>query len=180
MNIFYIEGEIILIKLKQNNITKKRIAAVFAEGFYDDPFYVHMLPDPQTRLQVLEIFFRLYMDVFGKYGDVVATSEDLGAVAYVYYQNRAGRRVTFLKDLGCAMFKAVDLLRYMKVNQICHMVKMLNKLSSAWIEKQAGDHYIHLDLIVVKEEARGTGKAKHILGYIIDEAAHEQDRRAHV
>lgn len=170
---FYIEGEIILIKLKQNNITKKRIAAVLAEGFYEDPLYVHMLPDPKTRLQILEIFFRIYIDVFGKYGDIVATSEDLGAVAYIYYEERRGKRSVFLKDLGCAMIKAVDLLRYMKFNEVYKMIKMLKVMSSDWIYNYVDSKYIHLDLIVVKEEARGKGKAKHIIGYIIEEASME-------
>ncbi|MGL4798525.1 MAG: GNAT family N-acetyltransferase [Cellulosilyticaceae bacterium] len=129
-----------------------------------------MLPDPQTRLQILEIFFCIYIDVFGKYGDIVATSEDLGALAYIYYEERSGKRLTFIKDMGCAFLKAMDLLKYMKMQEVKKFLKTLKVMSSEWIYDQIEGQYIHLDLIVVKEEARGKGKAKQIIGYIINEA----------
>lgn len=159
--------------MKQNNITKKRIAEVFAEGFSNDPLYVHLLPDETKREAVLKLFFKLYIDLFGKGGDFLATSDDLGAIAFVYYSNRAGSRAQFYKDLWRTAIKGLELLKYMKVTQLYQMIKALTIMSSDWIEEKVGDHYIHLDLIVVKEEARGKGKAKHILSYIIDEATRE-------
>lgn len=130
-----------------------------------------MLPDANTRLQVLEIFFRIYIDVFGKYGDIVATSDDLGALAYIYYEERQGNQTVFIKDAAGAVFKSLDFLKYIKAKQVIKMMKLLNIMSSKWINGQVKGKYIHLDLIVVKEEARGQGKAKQIIGYIINEAS---------
>lgn len=133
-----------------------------------------MIPDDTKRLPALKVFFKLYIDLFGKYGDILATSDDLGAIAFVYYNERESSKALFYKDLGHTLLKGVDLLNYIKVSEICHMIKLLKTMSSDWIEDYVGESYIHFDLVAVKEEARGTGKAKCLLSYVIDEAQKQQ------
>lgn len=130
-----------------------------------------MLPDEHTRLQVLEIFFRIYIDIYGKYGDIVATSEDFGGLAYIYYEDRPKHKIGHMKDLMLAVFKCIDFLRYVPCKKVIQMIKTLKVMSSEWIYKSVKGNYIHLDLIVVKEEARGKGKSKQILNYVINEAS---------
>ncbi|MGL4362299.1 MAG: GNAT family N-acetyltransferase [Cellulosilyticaceae bacterium] len=122
-------------------------------------------------MQILQIFFRIYIDIYGKYGDVVATSEDLGGLAYIFYEERFKNNWIIIKDSCCSIFRVLDLLKFMNIREIYHMFKSLKRVSRRWINSNIESDYIHLDLIVVKEEARGHGKCKQIIGYIINEAS---------
>ena len=88
------------------------MAHLFAEAFYDDPLYLYMFPDNTTRIEVLELFFRTYLDIYGKYGDIVTTSEDLTAIAYIYYEERFENKLLYYKDLFFATFRLIDFLRF--------------------------------------------------------------------
>ncbi|MEF9958444.1 MAG: GNAT family N-acetyltransferase [Niameybacter sp.] len=161
---------IILIRIKQNNLTRKRIAHLFADAFYDDPLYVYIFPNDETRLEALEVFFKLYLDIFGKYGELVTTSEDMTAIAYIYYEERFTSRSVYYRDLFYATCKLTDFLRFVKVDDICRMLKTVRHMSSEWIHQKVEGDYIHLDLLAVQREYRGLGKAKILVDYAIQEA----------
>lgn len=146
------------------------MAHLFAEAFYDDPLYLYMFPDSHTRLQTLELFFKIYLDIYGKYGDIVTNSEDLTAIAYIYYEERFVSRILYYKDLFFASFKLVDFLKLIPFKDIKRMVKTVRKMSSTWINQSVEGNYIHLDLLAVRKDYRGLGKAKQLIDYVISEA----------
>ncbi|MDA3732639.1 GNAT family N-acetyltransferase [Niameybacter massiliensis] len=161
---------VILIRIKQNNLTRKRMAHLFADAFYDDPLYVYIFPDDKTRLEALEVFFKMYLDVLGKYGELVTNSEDMTAVAYIYYEERFKSKSLYYKDLFLASLRLTDFLRYVKVRDVYRMLKTVHHLSSEWIHHNVEGNYIHLDLLAVQREYRGLGKAKALVDYAIQEA----------
>lgn len=165
-----LEGEIILIRIKQNDFTKKRMAHLFAEAFYNDPLYLYMFPNDQTRLEALQLFFKIYLDIYGKYGDIVTTSEDLTAIAYIYYEERLANKLVYYKDLFFNSFKLIDFIRLIGIRDMKRMIKTVQKMSSEWIKDSVEGNYIHLDLIAVQKDCRGVGKAKQLISYAINEA----------
>lgn len=165
---------IILIRIKQNKLTRKRIAHFFADAFYDDPLYTYIFPDDKTRLEALEVFFRIYLDIFGKYGELVTTSEDMTAIAYIYYEERFKSKTLYYKDLFFASLSLTDFLKFVKVKDIYRMIKTVHHMSSEWIHEQVDGNYIHLDLLAVRREYRGLGKAKPLVDYAIQEAKARQ------
>ena len=147
------------------------MAHLFAEAFYDDPLYQYMFPNATTRMEVLELFFKGYLDIYGKYGDIVTTSEDLTAIAYIYYQERFDNKWLYYKDLFFAMFRLIDFLKFLKIKDINRMLKIVKNLScSSWVEDMIEGDYIHLDLLAVQRDYRGLGKAKQLIEYVINEA----------
>ncbi|MBU3810622.1 MAG: GNAT family N-acetyltransferase [Candidatus Niameybacter stercoravium] len=146
------------------------MAHLFAEAFYDDPLYLYMFPDDTTRIEVLELFFRTYLDIYGKYGDIVTTSEDLTAIAYIYYEERFENKLLYYKDLFLATFRLIDFLRFISLKDIRRMIKTVKRMSSNWIDEVVQGNYIHLDLLAVQRDYRGLGKAKQLIEYVINEA----------
>ncbi|WP_053983883.1 GNAT family N-acetyltransferase [Niameybacter massiliensis] len=146
------------------------MAHLFADAFYDDPLYVYIFPDDKTRLEALEVFFKMYLDVLGKYGELVTNSEDMTAVAYIYYEERFKSKSLYYKDLFLASLRLTDFLRYVKVRDVYRMLKTVHHLSSEWIHHNVEGNYIHLDLLAVQREYRGLGKAKALVDYAIQEA----------
>ena len=133
-----------------------------------------MLPQRETRKEVLIIFFKIYLDIYGKYGDIVATSDDLCGLAYIYYSDRPVKKMTYLSDCCKGVIKSFDFLRYISFKRVIYMLKTLNIMSSEWIKTfTQTEEYIHLDLIVVHPGHRGEGKSKQILNYVIAEANRE-------
>ena len=146
------------------------MAHLFAEAFYNDPLYLYMFPNDQTRLEALELFFKIYLDIYGKYGDIVTTSEDLTAIAYIYYEERFVNKLLYYKDLFFTSFRLIDFVKLIGLRDIKRMVRTVQKMSSEWIKGSVDGNYIHLDLIAVQRDYRGLGKAKQLIGYVVNEA----------
>ncbi len=82
------------------------------------------------------------------------------------FKQAKGYKRTILANVG----QGVDFLRYITIKDMLHMGRSLKTFSSAWIEEHVSGDYIHLDLIVVKQDVRNKGKAKQIIEYVIEEA----------
>lgn len=129
-----------------------------------------MFPDDATRLAVMKLYFEIYLDIFAKYGDLVTTSEDLQDIAYIYYEERFKKDLNYALSLVKAGIKGLGLLHYISIKTVWGMLQTICHTSSAWIYEVTDKAYIHLDLIAVKKECRGQGKAKHLMRYVILQA----------
>lgn len=142
-----------------------KVAEVFAECFMEDHLYQYIFPEEQVRQKVLIIFFRAYIDLWGKYGEMIATSLDLEGIAYIY-DNSLFKGGTRYKLEECwYQIKTLKMLRYINMKQWCQFHRTLAYMSSDWILNHIQQDYIHLDLISVHKDYRGKGLAKGLIQY---------------
>lgn len=158
-----IRSEIILVRIQNNRYTRKRIAKIFAECFEEDMLYQDMIPDELIRRLVLEIFFEAYLEVWAKYGELIATSLQLEGVAYIYDENLFSGNWKYYLENKRYQLRTLSMLRYISFNEWRTFHKTLKVMSSDWIAGHIEGEYIHLDLIGVRKNFRGSGYAKKLI-----------------
>ncbi|MCR8843184.1 GNAT family N-acetyltransferase [Paenibacillus sp. SC116] len=150
-------------------------ADVFAEQFMEDPLYIFILPDRHTRLNVLRIFFRNYLDMLYPYSDLYASSSQLEAVMLVFYSEKFGSsrlaQLNYVRRIIVAIIKSLPACKYIGVKGFLRGVSILRNMSSAWLSMLEDRPYAHMDMLVVQQQYRGTGVVTKMIMPLIDECA---------
>ncbi|MGL4344589.1 MAG: GNAT family N-acetyltransferase [Cellulosilyticaceae bacterium] len=160
-----IRSEIILIRIKNTRKTRQKVARIFAESFEEDGLYEYMLPRSKTRREVLIIFFETYLGVWAQYGEMVATTEDLSAVAYIFDEACFKDTLKYRFQSTIARIASLRMLKYISLSEWRAFHKTLDVMSSDWIKNHVEGEFLHLDLIGVIKSERGKGRAKQLINY---------------
>ncbi|CAH8244474.1 GNAT family N-acetyltransferase [Paenibacillus melissococcoides] len=148
-------------------------AAVMAEGFKEDGLYVHLLPDPSTRVEVLKLFFRNYIELLYDYGGLYATSENMEAVALIFRSERMGAswasRVSYAWGVARAVAKSLGMCRCIGPAGFLRGLSGLRSMSSAWLASLGDQPYLHLDMLVVQPQYRGQGWVRKMMSPLLAE-----------
>ncbi|GAC41999.1 GNAT family N-acetyltransferase [Paenibacillus popilliae] len=149
------------------------VAAVMADNFKEDGLYVHLLPDPSTRVEVLKLFFRNYIELLYDYGGLYATSEKMEAVALVFRSERVGAswasRMSYTWGVARAIAKSLRMCRYISPAGFLRALSGLRSMSSAWLASLGDQPYLHLDMLVVQPQYRGQGWVRKIMSPLLAE-----------
>lgn len=152
-----------------------RAAKVLAEQFVQDPLYKHILPDETTRLDVLNIFFKNYLELLYPYSDIYTTSDRLEAVGVLFRSERYGSsfraKLRYISKIAAAVFKSLPACRYIGVKGFLRGLGILNNMSSAWLEMLGDREYIHLDMLAIQQPYRGKGYATRIMKPMLEESS---------
>ncbi|WP_261378230.1 GNAT family N-acetyltransferase [Paenibacillus agilis] len=148
-------------------------AAIFAEQFMEDPLYIFILPNQRTRLNVLRIFFRNYLDMLYPYSDLYASSTQLEGVMLVFRSEKFGSsrlaQMNYLRRIVVAILKSLPACKYIGVKGLLRGVSILKNMSSAWLSMLEERPYVHMDMLVVQQQYRGTGVVTKMVMPLIDE-----------
>lgn len=144
-----------------------------AEGFKEDGLYVHLLPDPSTRVEVLKMFFRNYIELLYDYGGVYATSEKMEAVALIFRSERMGAswasRASYAWGVARAVAKSLGMCRHISPARFLRGLSGLRSMSSAWLASLGDQPYLHLDMLVVQPQYRGQGWVRKTISPLLAE-----------
>ncbi|GAB6991174.1 GNAT family N-acetyltransferase [Paenibacillus pini] len=150
---------------------------ILAENFTEDPLYVHILPDEETRLSVLTIFFTNYLYMMYDSSDLLVTSERMEGIAVVFHPERMQTSLSRLKysaDIVQAIVRSVGISRYIGFKAFVRGVRTLNSMSSAWLANLEDKNYMHLDMLIVQQAYRGQGVVSHVMGELLSECRKQQ------
>lgn len=162
-------AELLLLERKH----MEAAAAVMADSFKEDGLYVHLLPDPSTRVELLKLFFRNYIELQYDYGGLYATSEKMEAVALIFRSERMGAswasRMSYTWGIARAIAKSLRLCRYISPADFLRGLLGLRSMSSAWLDSLGDQPYLHLDMLVVQQPYRGQGWVRKIMSPLLAE-----------
>lgn len=116
------------------------MAALFAEGFMQDPLYCHFIPYEQDRLGILQQIFRKYLTDYWEDLTVLTTPDLAGALCICPDTAVGAERVA----LPAHIQKVFD-----QINQV--------------VAPQFYSNYLTLDLLAVRPQMRGQGIARSLV-----------------
>ncbi|MBD8497754.1 GNAT family N-acetyltransferase [Paenibacillus sp. CAU 1523] len=141
----------------------------------EDPLYRFILPDQRTRLNVLRIFFRNYLDMLYPYSNLYASSTRLEGVMLVFYSEKFGSskiaQLNYWRKIAFAILKSLPACKYIGVKGLFRGVSILRSMSSAWLSMLEDRPYAHMDMLVVQKQYRGTGLVTKMIMPLIDECS---------
>ncbi|NWL87160.1 GNAT family N-acetyltransferase [Paenibacillus sp. 79R4] len=144
----------------------------------DDPLYRHILPDEKSRLQVLNIFFKHYIEMLYPYSDLVTTSERYEAVALIFHSEREPRtwrsKMGYWLGIARAISKSLPICRYIGLHGFVRGILILRQMDSSWLSMLGGHKYLHLDMLAVQEPYRGQGYVSQIMRPLLEKCQEEK------
>lgn len=127
-----------IIHAKQQDI--EPLAALFAEGFVQDPLYCHFIPYEQDRPEILRQIFRKYLaDYWGEL--TVLTTSDLAGALCICPDTAVGVERVALPT---------------------HIQKVFDQINRV-VAPQFYNNYLTLDLLAVRPQMRGQGIARGLV-----------------
>lgn len=150
-----------------------------AEAFAkDDPLYRYILPNEKTRLQVLNIFFKHYIEMLYPYSDLVTTSDRYEAVALIFHSELEPKtwrsKVSYWREIARAIGKSLPICRYIGLRGFVRGITILRQMDSSWLSMLGGHKYLHLDMLAVQEQYQGQGYVSQIVRPLLEKCQEEK------
>lgn len=127
------------------------------------------MPNDDTRLDALEVFFYSYINMYST-GTIVFPDKEKEAVGYIFYADTSVGKFKQIKDISIYAIKLTGMMKYISVKEFVNFVKAIYNNSSSWISEFVDDKFIHIDLIVVDKIDRGKGLATKIIKDVFEKA----------
>ena len=144
-----------LILLEKRNVGEASL--VLARAFQDDPLSSYFFPNPDERIEMLPAFFEFRLRSAVRHGMVYTTSTNMEGVA-AWLPSDFGEE-SMLKMLwhgGYKLFRKVGNSGVVRMTAAGDYATSLRK-------KNAGNKYIHLEMLVVEPKFQGMGFARNLL-----------------
>ncbi len=144
-----------LFLLQKRNV--REASLVVARAFQDDLIDSYFFPDPEERKKKLPPFYEYRIGQAVRYGTVYATSPNLEGIAAWLPSDLS--EIPMWKMMLTGGFK---LFRKMGSQVTSKMMTVRDFVESKTI-KNAGDKYLHLEMLAVEPKLQGMGYAKKLL-----------------
>ena len=141
---------------------------VIARAFQDDLIDSYFFPDPEVRKRKLPAFYEYRLGQAVRYGTVYATSPNLEGIA-AWLPSDLGK-IPMWKMMLTGGFK---LMRKMGNSVTSKMISVGDYVESM-TAKNAGDKYLHLEMLAVEPKYQGMGYAKKLLEPMFDRLDSEE------
>lgn len=144
-----------LFLLQKRNVMEASL--VLARAFQDDPLSSYFFPNPDERREMLPAFFEFRLGSAVRHGTVYTTSTNMEGIA-AWLPSDFGKE-SMLKMLWHGGFK---LFRKVGNSGVVRMIAAADYVTSLR-KKNAGDKFLHLEMLVVEPKLQGMGFARNLL-----------------
>ncbi|MDD2956514.1 MAG: N-acetyltransferase [Oscillospiraceae bacterium] len=148
----------------------KKAAEMLAESFFNDPLYVHLLPDEKLRSKILPGYFNCYLEMCFPFTNMLSESPELGGIITVFdSRDRAPHRSYRLSVAKCVLKVGWLLWRADPSGKaIRSFLAFRECLSSKWERKLEVGESVHIDLLAVSPQFQGRGIAKRLMSSVLE------------
>ena len=144
-----------LFLLQKRNVSEASL--VVARAFQDDLIDSYFFPDPEERKKKLPYFYKYRLDQAVRYGTVYATSSNLeGIAAWLPCDLKEIAMWKMMLTGGFKLFRKMG-------NEVTSRMMAVKDFVDSKTKKNAGDKYLHLEMLAVEPKFQGMGYAKKLL-----------------
>lgn len=144
-----------LILLKKTNVIEA--SKVAARAFQDDLIDSYFFPNPERRNEILPAFYEYRLKSAVRYGMVYATSPSMeGIAAWVHSDICELSLWQLMRSGGFTLFRK---LGYKVTSKMMPVKDYVTSMKT----KNAGEKYLHLEILAVEPKFQGMGYAKKLL-----------------
>lgn len=144
-----------LVSLQKRNIGEASL--VVARAFQDEPLNSHFFPNPDERKEMLPALFEYRLNSAIRHGMVYATSSNMEGIA-TWLPSDLGK-IPLWRMMLSGGFKVIRKLGYNVVSKMM----AVNDYAISMKTRNAGDKFLHLEIIAVEPKFQGMGYAKKLL-----------------
>ena len=152
-------------------VDKKKIAEashVLARAFQDDPLTEHFFPNPATRKELSPAFYEFRLRLASRFGTIYTTSPNMEGIATWLPSNRGKSSMWhMIRAGGFGLGRKVG-------NDTISMMNAVNEFVTYMREKNAGDKYLHLEMLAVDPKYQRMGFAKKLLSPMFEQLDSER------
>jgi ribosomal protein S18 acetylase RimI-like enzyme len=152
-------------------VDKKGIRAaanVLTRAFQDDPLTELFFPDLETRMDLIPFFYEYRLKMAMMQGVIYTTSQNMEGVA-TWLPSKRGK-VSMLQMMRSGGFKL-----YRKVgNETINTMNAVSDFVTQRRLKNAGDKYLHLEMLAVEPKHQKQGYAKKLLAPMFEKLDSER------
>lgn len=144
-----------LFLLQKRNV--REASLVVARAFQDDLIDLHFFPNPEERKKKLPAFYEYRLGSAVRYGTVYATSSNLEGIAAWLPSNL--EKIPMWKMMwhgGFKLFRKIG-------NKVTSKMMVVQDYVESMTKKNAGDKYLHLEMLAVDPKLQGMGYARKLL-----------------
>ncbi|PWM39110.1 MAG: GNAT family N-acetyltransferase [Clostridiales bacterium] len=152
-----------LVRLERKDIG--RLVELMSDSFMQDPLYQKLIPDETVREKLLPRYFRCYLGRYFDYCHAFADSEEMNGAIVVFDDSDEHNALRYRFD-GLRY----ELLEYFEVLRSDPSLRTFRKfrknkqfLTSDWVRGAIDAPDVHLDLLAVRQSARGKGVARKLM-----------------
>ncbi len=144
-----------LFLLQKRNVVEA--SSVTARAFQDDLIDSYFFPNPEKRKEILPAFYEYRLNSAVQHGMVYATSPKMeGIAAWVHSDLGEIPMWQLIRSGGFKLFRKVGY-------KVTSKMMPVNDYVTAMRRKNAGDRYLHLEILAVEPNFQGRGYAKKLL-----------------
>ncbi|MHA1480222.1 MAG: GNAT family N-acetyltransferase [Candidatus Thorarchaeota archaeon] len=155
-----------LFILQKRNV--KEASLVVARAFQDDLIDSHFFPNPEERKKKLPAFYEYRLGSAVRYGTVYATSSNLeGIAAWLPCDLKELPMWKMLWYGGFKLFRKIG-------NKVTSKMMVVQDYVESMTKKNAGDKYLHLEMLAVEPKFQRMGYAKKLLEPIFEQLDSEE------
>ena len=144
-----------LLLLQKRNV--REASLVVARAFQDDLIDSYFFPNPEERKKKLPPFYEYRLGHAVRYGTVYATSPNLeGIAAWLPCDLREIPMWKMMLTGGFKLFRKMG-------NKVTSKMMAVRDYVESMTTKNAGDKYLHLEMLAVEPKFQGMGHAKKLL-----------------
>ena len=144
-----------LFLLQKQNVSEA--SSIAARAFQDDLIDSYFFPNPDERREILPAFYEYRLNFAVRYGVVYATSPNIEGIA-AWLPSDLGEMSMWqmMRSGGFKLFRKLEYKIPSKMMAVKDYVRSLRT-------KNAGDKFIHLEILAVEPKSQGMGYAKKLL-----------------
>ncbi len=144
-----------LFQLQKQNVVEASLIA--ARAFQDDLIDSYFFPNPYKRKEILPAFYEYRLNSAVRHGMVYATSSKMkGIAAWIHSDLGEIPMWQLIRSGGFKLFRKVGY-------RVTSKMMPVNDYVTSMRRKNAGDRYLHLEILAVDPKFQGMGYAKKLL-----------------
>jgi ribosomal protein S18 acetylase RimI-like enzyme len=149
------------IILNTNTVNKERVKDYFADAFFNDAFYVHIVPNEAVRKQKIKSIFDMVFNIGLNYGSVYTDSDNNGAAIWI----KPGASVGIIQALQCGIG---SLVLNMGVSSSLRFKDLSDEIEHARVSLAPANHW-YLLLFGVDPLCHGKGIGSRMMDANLEE-----------
>ena len=144
-----------LVLLEKRNVGEASL--VLARAFHDDPLSSYFFPNPDERREMLPTFFEFRLRTAVRHGMIYTTSSNMeGIAAWLPTDYGKDSMLKMLWHGGFKLFRKVG-------NSGVARMRAAGDYATSLRKKNAGDKFLHLEMLVVEPKFQGMGFSRNLL-----------------
>ena len=132
-------------------------SSVAARAFQDDLIDSYFFPNPDKRMEILPAFYEYRLNSAVRHGMVYATSPNMEGIAAWMHSDLG--EISMWQLIRSGGFKLFRKLGY----KVTSRMMVVKNYVTSMRTKNAGDKYLHLEILAVEPKFQGMGYAKKLL-----------------